>query len=358
MKILTVVGARPQFIKAAAVSRKLRLHNEEILVHTGQHYDSNMSEVFFEEMHIPHPDYNLKISGGGHGEMTGRMLIELEKLLLKVKPDAVLLYGDTNSTLAGALAAVKLHIPIVHVEAGNRLGTLDNPEEVNRITADHASRLLLCATETARENLVKENLGERAYVVGNIMYDSFLYFTERMEEGPLTLEDYDGAEYQVPDSFYYLTCHREENTFSDEPLNEIFMAMEELDAPVIYPVHPRNRDRALRLMKAYHYKNLKLVPPVKYSESVWLTNHAKKIVTDSGGLQCEAFFAKKQCVTVFHYKVWPETLVDNRNQLSSPKKEEILEKLSREQTINESYQPFGDGHAAEKIVSLIEKKLI
>lgn len=358
MKILTVVGARPQFIKAAAVSRKLRLHNEEILVHTGQHYDSNMSEVFFEEMHIPQPDYNLKISGGGHGEMTGRMLIELEKLLLEVKPDAVLLYGDTNSTLAGALTAVKLHIPIAHVEAGNRLGTLDNPEEVNRITADHASKLLLCATETAKENLIHENLGDRAHVVGNIMYDSFLYFSERMKEGSLFLTDYEGRMYQVPGEFYYLTCHREENTFSDAPLNQIFMAMEELDAPVIYPVHPRNRERALRLVETYHYRNLKLVPPVKYSESVWLTNHAKKIITDSGGLQCEAFFAKKQCVTVFHYKVWPETLVDNRNQLSFPKKEEILEKLSREQKINESYQPFGDGHAAEKIVSLIEEKLI
>ena len=198
MKILTVVGARPQFIKAAAVSRKLRLHNEEILVHTGQHYDSNMSEVFFEEMHIPQPDYNLKISGGGHGEMTGRMLIELEKLLLEVKPDAVLLYGDTNSTLAGALTAVKLHIPIAHVEAGNRLGTLDNPEEVNRITADHASKLLLCATETAKENLIHENLGDRAHVVGNIMYDSFLYFSERMKEGSLFLTDYEGRMYQVP----------------------------------------------------------------------------------------------------------------------------------------------------------------
>ena len=358
MKILTVVGARPQFIKAAAVSRKLRIHNEEILVHTGQHYDSNMSEVFFEEMHIPQPDYNLKISGGGHGEMTGRMLIELEKLLLEVKPDAVLLYGDTNSTLAGALAAVKLHIPIAHVEAGNRLGTLDNPEEVNRITADHASKLLLCATETAKENLIQENLGDRAYVVGNIMYDSFLYFSERMKENSLFLTDYEGRTYQVPAEFYYLTCHREENTFSDDPLNQIFMAMEELDAPVIYPVHPRNRERALRLVETYHYRNLKLVPPVKYSESVWLTNHAKKIITDSGGLQCEACFAKKQCVTVFHYKEWPETLVDNRNQLSSPKKEEILEKLSREQKINESYQPFGDGHTAEKIVSLIEEKLI
>ena len=357
MKILTVVGARPQFIKAAAVSRKLRINNEEILVHTGQHYDNNMSEVFFEEMHIPHPDYNLKISGGGHGEMTGRMLIELEKLLLEVKPEVVLLYGDTNSTLAGALAAVKLHIPIVHVEAGNRLGSLDNPEEVNRIMADHVSSLLLCATKTARDNLIKENLGEKAYVVGNIMYDSFLSFTARMEEGPLILESYDGTGYQVPESFYYLTCHREENTFSDEPLNEIFMAMEELDAPAIYPVHPRNKDRASRLMEKYHYKNLKLIPPVKYSESVWLTNHAKKIITDSGGLQCEAFFAKKQCVTVFPYEVWPETFVDNRNQLASPKKEEILEKLSKKQKIDESYQPFGDGHTAEKIVALIEDKL-
>ena len=165
MKIFTVVGARPQFIKAAAVSRKIRENNEEILVHTGQHYDNNMSEVFFKEMHIPHPNYNLRVSGGSHGEMTGRMLIELEKLLFTVKPDVVLIYGDTNSTLAGALAAVKLHIPIVHVEAGNRLGTLNNPEEVNRITADHVSTLLLCATEKAKENLVQENLGDRAYVV-------------------------------------------------------------------------------------------------------------------------------------------------------------------------------------------------
>ena len=288
MRILVVVGERPQFIKAAAVSRKLRIHNEEILVHTGHHYDSNMPEEFFEEMHIPHLDFNLKMSGG-HGEMTGRMLIELEKLFLDAKPDAVLLYGDTNSTLAGALAVVKLHIPIVHVEAGNRLGMLDNPEEVNGITADHASKLLLCATGTAKDNLIKGNLRDRAYVVGNIMYDSFLYFTERMEDGSLVLCDYDNAEYVVPGKFYYLTCHREENTFSDEPLNEIFVTMGELDASVVYLVHPHNRERAWRPVKKYNYKNLKLVPPVKYSGSVWLTNHAKKIITDSGGLQCEAF---------------------------------------------------------------------
>ena len=357
MKVVTVVGARPQFIKAAAVSRKLRQENEEILVHTGQHYDANMSDVFFEEMHIPRPDYNLQISGGSHGEMTGRMLMELEKLLIKEAPDAALLYGDTNSTLAGALAAVKLHVPIAHVEAGNRLGSLDNPEEVNRITADHMGRLLLCATDTAKENLIKENLGERAYVVGNIMYDSFLFFTEKMDSRPPVLTDYEGQKWSIPSEFYYMTCHREENTFSDAPLKEILSAMNELDAPTIYPVHPRNKERALRLVRENGYSQVKLIPPVKYSQSVWLTNHAKKIVTDSGGLQCEAFFAGKQCVTVFHYKVWPETLVGNRNQLCEPRKEEILKKLSAEQVIDENYQPFGDGNTAERIVQLIKTKL-
>ena len=219
------------------------------------------------------------------------------------------------------------------------------------------SRQLLCVTETAKENLIKENLGKRAYVVGNIMYDSFLFFTQKMDSSPPIVQDCFGKTWEIPKDFYYLTCHREENTFSDTPLNEILAAMNELDSPTIYPVHPRNRERALRLVQANHYSQVKLVPPVKYSESVWLTNHAKKIVTDSGGLQCEAFFARKQCVTVFHYKVWPETLVGNRNQLSEPRKEEILEKLSAKQVIDECYQPFGDGNTADRIVHLIKTKL-
>ena len=179
MKLVTIVGARPQFIKAASGSRALRKAHQEILVHTGQHHDENMSEVFFREMEIPAPDYNLGIAGGSHGEMTGKMLIEIEKVLLKERPDGVLLYGDTNSTLAGALAAVKLHIPVIHVEAGNRLGTMDSPEEVNRILTDHCSSLLLCATQDAKDKLGRENLGSRAHVVGNIMYDSFLHFANR-----------------------------------------------------------------------------------------------------------------------------------------------------------------------------------
>ena len=352
MKIVTVVGARPQFIKAASGSRALRKQHQEILVHTGQHHDENMSEVFFREMEIPTPDYNLGIAGGSHGEMTGRMLMELEKVLMKEKPDGVLLYGDTNSTLAGALAAVKLHIPVIHVEAGNRLGTLDSPEEVNRILTDHCSSLLLCATQDAKDKLAKENLGDRAHVVGNIMYDSFLHFADRPWDHP-NIVGLDGQKITVPEAFYYMTCHRQENTDTDAPLTEILSAMDSLDAPTIYAVHPRNHARALRVVAENGFRNIILTQPVQYSESVQLVSRAKKVVTDSGGLQCEAFYAGVQCVLVMDYVVWPETMVDNRNQLARPDRADILEKLSREQHIDPDYRPFGDGHAAEKICQII-----
>ncbi len=352
MKIVTVVGARPQFIKAASGSRALRKQHQEILVHTGQHHDENMSEVFFREMEIPTPDYNLGIAGGSHGEMTGRMLMELEKVLLKEKPDGVLLYGDTNSTLAGALAAVKLHIPVIHVEAGNRLGTLDSPEEVNRILTDHCSSLLLCATQDAKDKLAKENLGDRAHVVGNIMYDSFLHFAGRPWDHP-NIVGLDGQKITVPEEFYYMTCHRQENTDTDAPLTEILSAMDSLDAPTIYAVHPRNHARALRVVAENGFRNIILTQPVQYSDSVQLVSRAKKVVTDSGGLQCEAFYAGVQCVLVMDYVVWPETMVDNRNQLARPDRADILEKLSREQHIDPDYRPFGDGHAAEKICQII-----
>ena len=352
MKIVTVVGARPQFIKAASGSRALRKQHQEILVHTGQHHDETMSEVFFREMEIPTPDYNLGIAGGSHGEMTGRMLMGLEKVLMKEKPDGVLLYGDTNSTLAGALAAVKLHIPVIHVEAGNRLGTLDSPEEVNRILTDHCSSLLLCATQDAKDKLAKENLGDRAHVVGNIMYDSFLHFAGRPWDHP-NIVGLDGQKITVPEEFYYMTCHRQENTDTDAPLTEILSAMDSLDAPTIYAVHPRNHARALRVVAENGFRNIILTQPVQYSDSVQLVSRAKKVVTDSGGLQCEAFYAGVQCVLVMDYVVWPETMVDNRNQLARPDRADILEKLSREQHIDPDYRPFGDGHAAEKICQII-----
>lgn len=352
MKIVTVVGARPQFIKAAAGSRQLRKEHHEILVHTGQHFDDNMSAIFFREMGIPEPDYNLGVSGGSHAHMTAKMLVGVEEILQKESPDALLVYGDTNSTLAAALAAVKLHIPVIHVEAGNRLGTLDSPEEVNRITTDHVATLDFCATEDALEKLKSEGLGERSFCVGNIMYDSFLHFAELPWDHPNIL-DFDGNPVIVPKEYYYMTCHRQENTYSDEPLTEILLALNSLEAPTVYPVHPRNHERARRIVDNEGFRNIILTQPVGYSDSVHLTKNAKKIVTDSGGLQCEAFYAGVQCVFVLDFIVWPETMVNNRNQLAKADHNDILEKLSKEQIIDPSYRPFGDGHAAEKICKVI-----
>ena len=359
-KICTVVGARPQFIKLAVVSRVLRRQPEfqEVLIHTGQHYDHNMSEVFFEEMDIPKPDYNLGISGGSHGQMTGRMLIELEKVFLKESPDMVLLFGDTNSTMAAALAAVKLHIPVCHVEAGNRLGTFENPEEVNRIVTDHVSSLHLVCTASGVEFLKREGFDSSIHLVGDPMFDAFLYYSSRLDGSELTeLVDFDGAPVSLPEEFYYMTCHRQENTDTDEKLRNIFDAMEALDAPTVYPVHPRNRQRAARLIQEGSYKKLILTQPVGYKTSISLVNRAKKIVTDSGGLQREAFFSQKPCVTVFDYVGWPETMKNGCNRLAKPEKADILSKLSQPVTFDPAYRPFGDGHSAEKIVEIIKEFL-
>lgn len=359
-KIVTVVGARPQFIKLAVVSRVLRHQPElqEVLVHTGQHYDHNMSDVFFEEMDIPKPDYNLGISGGSHGEMTGKMLIEIEKVLMKEQPDMVLLFGDTNSTMAAALAAVKLHIPVCHVEAGNRFGTLESPEEVNRTVTDHVSAINLPCTESSLHFLEREGLSETAAVVGDPMYDAFRYYTDRLDGSELrALADFDGKPVSLPTEFYYMTCHRQENTDTDEKLRNIFDAMEALDAPTVYPVHPRNHDRAARLVREGGYQKIILTQPVGYQTSISLVNRAKKIVTDSGGVQREAFFAGKPCVTVLEFVVWPETMRDHCNQLAKPDKADILAKLSVPVTFDPAYQPFGDGHSAEKIVEKIKEFL-
>lgn len=356
MKVVTVVGARPQFIKAAVVSHELRKKHTEILVHTGQHFDYNMSEQFFSELDIPNPDYNLGISGGTHAEMTGKMMIEIEKVLQKEKPDWLLVYGDTNSTLAAALAAAKLHIRTCHVEAGNRTYSRTNPEEINRICTDHVSTLLLASTESGMEYMKKEGLSERGYMVGDPMYDAFVEYKDKLPNG-FKLKSLIGDDIDVPEEFYYLTCHREENTNDDDTLAEIFKAMERLDAPVVYPVHPRNKKRALLLHEKMSLKNVILAEPVGYLESIYLVNNAKKIVTDSGGLQREAFFAGKKCVTILNFVCWPETMVENRNTLSRPIADEILNAINLNQIINEEYQPFGDGHSALKIVKLLEEHM-
>ena len=355
MKVVTVVGARPQFIKAAVVSHVLRKKHTEILVHTGQHFDHNMSELFFEEMHIPAPDYNLGISGGSHAQMTGRMMSAIEEVLQKESPDWMLTYGDTNSTLAAALASSKLHIPVCHVEAGVRLHNLENPEEINRVCTDHVGTLLLSATQRGFEELKKENLGERSRFVGDPMFDAFRIYSEKIDVHKIQLQLLAGNVIFVPDKFYYLTCHREENTKDDEKLLEILRALDQLDAPTIYPVHPRNKERALRLTQKYNICRVLLAEPVGYLESTCLVRHAKKIVTDSGGLQREAFFAGTKCVTVFGVPIWPETMVEHRNDLSKPRSADILEKLALKQRIDENYQPFGDSYSAEKIVQAMEK---
>ena len=359
MKILTVVGARPQFIKAAVVSRVLRQHAKEILVHTGQHHDANMSAVFFDELDIPNPDYNLGISGGSHGEMTGRMIIELEKVLQKEQPDALLVYGDTNSTLAAALAAVKLHIPVVHVEAGNRFNTLDSPEEVNRIVTDHVSSIRFACTHSAMESLIKENLESGSYISGDPMYDAFLYYSTREAKRRIDdLFDLDGYPISVPAKYYYMTCHRQENTDDPNKLYEILLAMRELDAPVIYPVHPRNQKTVHAIMSEHDFGSVFFVRPVGYLTSIALACGAEKIVTDSGGVQREAFFAERKCVTVLDFVVWPETMRDGRNVLARPDKDDILEKLSQPQHIDAAYKPFGDGHASDKITELLIQGVI
>ena len=364
MKILTVVGARPQFIKAAVVSKVLRTRVQEILVHTGQHFDYNMSEQFFEELDIPKPDYNLGIAGGTHAQMTARMLVALEEVMVKEKPNMVLVYGDTNSTLAAALVAAKLLIPICHVEAGTRsveVGTnrytLTNPEEVNRTCTDQVSSLLLASTQLNMENLRKENLESRSVYVGDPMYDAFLNYREKAEMQKNTLKTLQGKIVKLPEKFFYMTCHREENTNDDSVLLNILKVGEQLDELLVYPVHPRNKERSLRLVEKYNLKNLLLVEPVGYLTSNYMVNHAEKIITDSGGLQREAFFAGVQCITVLDLVSWPETMVDNRNILSRPITAELLEKLNIEQEVNSEYMPFGDGHAAEKIVNEITRFL-
>lgn len=362
MKLLSIVGARPQFIKAAVLSRSLKkTDHTEVLVHTGQHFDHNMSEIFFEELEIPKPNYNLGISGGSHASMTSRMLLELENVMLKENPDMVILYGDTNSTLAGALAAAKLFIPICHIEAGVREagiknGTFTNPEEINRVLTDRVSSLLMCCTQTDVEYLKMEGVKDNAFFVGDLMYDAFKYYsTKHAIQQKESLYDFDGNILKLPENFYYLTCHREENTRTDFQLKEILEAMNSLDEKVVYPVHPRNRERALKLKEENQYENVIICKPVGYLMSLYLICNAKKIVTDSGGLQREAFFAEKQCVTIADDVAWADTMVGNRNQLAKACKNDILYKLSKSQTVVSSDKPFGNGDSATQIINFISE---
>lgn len=358
MKIVTVVGARPQFVKAAAVSRVIREKHTEILVHTGQHYDNNMSDVFFEELHIPKPDINLGVGSGSHAKQTAEMLIGIEEVLINEKPDYLLVYGDTNSTLAGALAASKIHIPVIHVEAGLRSFNMCMPEEQNRILTDRISTLLLCPTDVAVRNLEKEGILKGVYNVGDVMCDAVLYYSKLLDEKPLDyyFNHLEGLFEKIePVKEWYLsTIHRAENTDSIEKVREVLSAFEQLDAPVIFPVHPRTKGLVRELKELHQYKNILFVEPMGYLDMLYFVKNAKKAITDSGGLQKETYILDTPCVTVRDQTEWVETLIGNHNVLAKPKAEDIVEKVMNT-TIDygkkEAY--YGTGNAAEEICNLI-----
>ena len=360
MKIVTVVGARPQFIKAAAVSRVIREKYTEILVHTGQHYDNNMSDVFFEELRIPKPDVNLGVGSGTHARQTAEMMIGIEDVLLAQKPDYLMVYGDTNSTLAGAIAASKLHVPIIHVEAGLRSYNMLMPEEQNRILTDRISTLLFCPTEVAVENLKKEAITKGVYDVGDVMCDAVLYYSRMLDEKPAEyyfshLEGLYG-EIKPEESWYLATIHRAENTDSIEKIQEVLNAFEQLDAPVIFPVHPRTKGLVSALREKYSYKNIMFVQPMGYLDMLYFVKHAVKAVTDSGGLQKETYILDTPCVTVRDQTEWVETLIGNHNILAKPDSADILEKvLHTKIDMDNKKAYYGSGDAAEKICDLIGK---
>lgn len=354
MKILTVVGARPQFIKAAAVSRELRREHNEVLVHTGQHYDVNMSRVFFDELEIPRPDYNLNIGSAGHGEQTGRMLIELERVILTEKPDYVLVYGDTNSTLAGALVGSKLLIPVIHVEAGLRSYNKRMPEEQNRVLTDHMSDFLFCPTATAVANLAKEDIVKGVYNSGDVMYDSVFYNMKLAMEKSDVLERLE----LKPEGYYLATVHRAENTDDPNKLLTILEALNRLDQKVVFPMHPRTRN----ILKNYGrdietYRNILVVEPVGYLDMLMLTKHSRKVLTDSGGLQKEAYFLDRPCVTLRNETEWVETLDGNWNVLVDVDNDRIVEVVkSQAPEVNiKNKMYFGNGRAAEEMLRILKK---
>lgn len=357
MKIVTVVGARPQFIKAAAVSRILRGTHREILVHTGQHYDANMSDVFFEELHIPRPDYALGVGSGTHGKQTGEMLSKVEEVLLREKPDTVLVYGDTNSTLAGALAASKLCIPVAHVEAGLRSFNRAMPEEQNRVLTDHISTLLFAPTETAVSHLREEGVTDGVRMVGDVMCDALYYYRNLAEKSckgkDLSMLEDLFPPPQVGDAWVLATIHRAENTDGAENLAQILAAFERLSLPVIFPVHPRTQGLVKLLQKRENYRNIRFVKPVGYLQMLWLAGHARKIVTDSGGLQKEAYLLGVPCVTVREQTEWVETVQSGWNVLAHADTRDIYVKVNAR--IPSGVRPplYGDGHASEKITAAI-----
>ena len=351
--LVTIVGARPQFIKAAVLSRLIRERYSgelsEFLVHTGQHYDDNMSDVFFRQMRIPEPAVNLAVGSGSHGQQTGAMLAAIEQVLIKREPDRVLVYGDTNSTLAGALAAAKLGIPVAHVEAGLRSFQRAMPEEINRVVADRLSDLLFCPTITAVNNLAAEGIQTGVHLVGDVMLDAFLYYRRLVEEDGMGNRLPRG----IPEDFYLLTLHRAENTDDPARLKAIIDALNGLKGQFgVFSIHPRTRKMlsAQGLVLAPH---IRAIEPVGYLEMLALESRCRFIVTDSGGMQKEAFFFAKPCITLRDRTEWIETVQSGWNTLTGADPEKIRHAFESVRLPTERPGFYGDGETGSRILSIL-----
>ncbi len=352
MKIVSIVGARPQFIKCASVSEELRKNNEEILVHTGQHYDYELSKVFFDQLGIHKPDYNLGVGSASHGKQTGMMLVEIEKVLINEKPDFVLVYGDTNSTLAGALASVKLRIPIGHVEAGLRSFDRSMPEEINRVLTDHVSDVLFAPTTTAVNNLKNEGICNGVFLVGDVMFD-ILKRSIRIAENSQILKKLD----ILPKEYFLATIHRPSNTDNIDNLSGILEAFSLSEKIVIFPIHPRTEYfiKKHRLEKSIG-SNIHMIRPVSYFDFLWLEKNAAKILTDSGGIQKESYLLKVPCITLRDNSEWSETIEDGWNILTGADKEKIIDAMKYFNPEGKQRNLFGMGDASSKIVKILEDR--
>ena len=352
VKVLTVVGARPQFVKAAVVSREIKRRNniKEIIVHTGQHFDDNMSEIFFDEMEIPKPDYNLNINGLSHGAMTGQMLEKIEEILLIEKPDWLLVYGDTNSTLAGALTAKKLHIKIAHIEAGLRSFNMNMPEEINRILTDRISDILFCPTQTAVNNLINEgykNINTIIENVGDVMKDAAYFYGTKSKK----------PEIDLPKNFVLCTVHRAENTDDEMKLKNIFEALEDISkiTPVVLPLHPRTRNLLLKIGYNFDSSMIRFIEPVGYLEMIYLLKNCELVMTDSGGLQKEAYFFKKPCLTLREETEWMELIEKGYNHICGSDYKHIVDSYERltKKYINFEEEMYGNGKTGTKIIDIL-----
>ncbi|ASN04430.1 non-hydrolyzing UDP-N-acetylglucosamine 2-epimerase [Virgibacillus necropolis] len=353
MKILTVVGARPQFIKACMLSKAIKSNSkiEEVIVHTGQHYDDNMSAVFFKQLNLPKPDYYLGVGSGSHGKQTAKMLVELEKVMISVNPDIVLVYGDTNSTLAGSLAASKLHIPIAHVESGLRSFNKKMPEEINRLVTDHLSNWLFCPSKAATENLKREGIVKEVYLTGDIMYDSVLYYKPLALQQSTILHDLSLKK----NNYYLSTVHRAENTDEPERLKSILEALQQLKMDVVLPLHPRTKSKVnqFKLMELISAPHIKIVDPLNYFDMLTVASQANVILTDSGGLQKEAYMLKVPCITLRDETEWIETLQTGWNHLVGADTQQIVDTVKAIQFPKEHPPLFGDGKTSQKINEIL-----